>query len=80
MLREKAKPRKETQRESESEQEIRRRCQGLAPICLEARLFLGFSENTFLFVDYPGFMSLVNPQGPCALNTSFQLVHVATGQ
>lgn len=82
-MREKAKPRKETQRESESEKETRRRCQGLS-FWLQSGLKLSYSwafqRIHFSLSDYPGFLSLVNPQGLCALNTNFQLIHVATGQ
>lgn len=52
----------------------------LAPIWLEAKLLLGFSENTFLFVRLPWLSVTCKPTGLCALNTNFQLIHIAAGQ
>ena len=39
-----------------------------------------FQRINFSLSDYPGFLSLVNPKDPSALNTSSQLIHVATSQ
>ena len=65
LLREKAKLRKETQRESESEKETRQGCQGLSfwlQFGLKLSYSWAFQRIHFSLSDYPGFLSLVNPR------------------
>lgn len=54
--------------------------EAVVPTWLGAIYSWTFQEINSSLSAYPGFLSLVNPKGLCALNTSSQLIHLAKSQ